>query len=135
MREEFSSPAHLASHCASAPRICILVTACFLLLAGFVLLRRSWILAAAFLARPRGCASALPRQAWNELRSLPNLASTLIESGKLDASAALRWRGRLRGDPLQLPWGTRYEIDLDEVESSAGVTPVTGGLRLTSYQR
>ena len=45
----------------------------------------------------------------------------------------MRWRGRLRGDPLQLPWGTRYEIDLDEVESSAGVTPVTGGLRLTYY--
>ena len=27
----------------------------------------------------------------------------------------------------------RYEIDLDEVESSAGVTPVAGGLRLTYY--
>ena len=51
-----------------------------------------------------------------------NLASSLIESGKLDSSVALRWRGRLRGDPLQLPWGTRYEINLDEVESSAGVT-------------
>ena len=63
----------------------------------------------------------------------PNLAGTLIESGKLDAGTALRWRGRLRSDPLQLPWGMRYEINLDEVESSAGVTPVAGGLRLTYY--
>jgi competence protein ComEC len=45
----------------------------------------------------------------------------------------LRWRGRLRSDPLQLPWGMRFEIDLDEVEASAGVTPVSGGLRLTYY--
>jgi competence protein ComEC len=45
----------------------------------------------------------------------------------------LRWRGRLRSDPLPLPWGTRYEINLDEVETSAGVTPVAGGLRLTYY--
>ena len=36
------------------------------------------------------------------------------------AAHALRWRGRLRSDPLELPWGTRYEIELDEVESSAG---------------
>jgi competence protein ComEC len=58
----------------------------------------------------------------------------LIETGKLDATTALRWRGRLRSDPLQLPWGKRYEIDLDEVESPAGVTPVSGGLRLTYYK-
>src|SRR4029077_14833363 len=63
----------------------------------------------------------------------PNLASTLIESGKLDAETPLRWRGRVRSDPLGLPWGTRYEINLDEVESSAGVTAVAGGLRLTYY--
>src|SRR5258708_28695265 len=62
-----------------------------------------------------------------------NLASALIESGKLDSSAALRWRGRLRADPLALPWGTRYEINLQEVESASGVTPVSGGLRVTSY--
>jgi hypothetical protein len=58
----------------------------------------------------------------------------LIETGKLDATTALRWRGRLRSDPLPLPWGKRYEIDLDEVESSVGVTAVSGGLRLTYYK-
>ena len=63
-----------------------------------------------------------------------NLVSTMIDSGKLDSSVPLRWRGRLRTDPLRLPWGTRYEIELDQVESSGGTTPVSGGLRLTLYQ-
>ena len=39
----------------------------------------------------------------------------------------------MRGDPLRLPWGLRYEINLEEVESAIGVTPVSGGLRLTFY--
>ncbi len=63
-----------------------------------------------------------------------NLASSLIESGTLDSSVALRWRGRLRTDALQLPWGRRYELDLEEVESAGGITPVGGGARLTSYR-
>ncbi len=64
-----------------------------------------------------------------------NLAGTLIESGKLDSGAALPLGGAafLRGDPLLLPWGTRYEINLEQAESSAGVIPVSGGLRLTYY--
>jgi hypothetical protein len=62
-----------------------------------------------------------------------NLASTLIESGKLDASSALRWRGSLRSDPLELPWAILYDIDLDEVEPAANALPVSGGLRLTYY--
>src|SRR5258708_16968809 len=61
------------------------------------------------------------------------LFRSLIEAGKLDSSVALRWRGRLGGDPLAVPWGTRYEINLQEVESAGGVTPVSGGLRVTSY--
>jgi competence protein ComEC len=40
----------------------------------------------------------------------------------------------LRGDPLELPWGARYEINLDEVEASTGAMPVTGGMRLTYYR-
>ena len=97
------------------------------------MLRRNWIFAAAVCAAGAwlllGIAAASLERA-----SIPsNLASNLIESGKLDSATALRWRGRLRSDPLELPWGTRYEINLDEVESAQGVTPVTGGLRLTYY--
>jgi competence protein ComEC len=64
----------------------------------------------------------------------PNLGSSLIERGKIDAETPLRWQGCLRSDPLQLPWGVRYEIELEQVESSAGVMPVSGGLRLTYYR-
>ncbi len=115
-----------------SPRIIIFAALLFLLF-GYIALRRNWILAAALFAA--GAWLSLGMAASHlERASIPsNLASTLIESGKLDAETALRWRGRLRGDPLQLPWGMRYEIDLDEVESSAGVTPVAGGLRLTCY--
>src|SRR5882672_6633547 len=115
-----------------SPRICIFAALLFLLF-GYIVLRRNWILPAALFAA--GVWVLLGVSASNLERASvpPNLASTLIESGKLDAGTALRWRGLLRSDPLQLPWGTRYEINLAEVESSVGVTPVTGGLRLTYY--
>src|SRR5580700_6054503 len=115
-----------------SPRFYIFAALLFLLF-GYALLRRNWILAAALFAA--GAWLSLGMAASNlERASVPvNLASSLIESGKLDAETALRWRGRLRSDPLPLPWGMRYEISLDEVDSSAGITPVAGGLRLTFY--
>jgi competence protein ComEC len=124
----------LAAHSYLTPRF-FLLTAASLLLAGLILLYRNWILSAGLVALLvwvcLGCAVAGLEQI-----SVPsNLASSLIESGKLDSSVALRWRGRLRADPLELPWGTRYEINLDEVESAGSAMPVSGGLRLTSYAR
>src|SRR5579863_2708 len=114
------------------PRYFIFAALLFLLI-GYVLFRQNWILSAALLAA--GAWLSLGMAASNLERTTvpPNLASAMIESGRLDADTALRWRGRLRGDPLQLPWGIRYEINLNEVESSTGVTPVAGGLRLTYY--
>jgi hypothetical protein len=122
----------LAAHLYPAPRL-FLLAAAFLLLFGFFLIYKNWLLPAGIAATVAwlclGCAAA-----GLERISVPaNLASSLIESGKLDSSVALRWRGRLRADPLALPWGTRYEINLDEVESAAGVTRISGGLRVTSY--
>ncbi len=114
------------------PRFCI-VAAFALLLAGCALLRKNWILTAALFAAGAWLSLGMAATNLERVSVSPNLASTLIESGKLDAGTTLRWRGRLRSDPLQLPWGMRYEIDLDEVESSAGVAPVAGGLRLTYY--
>ncbi|MFZ0818767.1 MAG: DNA internalization-related competence protein ComEC/Rec2 [Candidatus Acidiferrales bacterium] len=67
-------------------------------------------------------------------RSLPgNLASTMIEDGRLDASEPLRWRGTLREDPERLPWGTRFEIELQQVTISGNELSVSGGLRATHY--
>jgi Domain of unknown function (DUF4131) len=115
------------------PRVCILA-ALILLLCAYVLLRVNWLWTAAALAAGAWICLGSAAATLERASVSPNLASTLIEAGKLDASAPLRWRGRLRSDPLQLPWGTRYELVLDHVESSAGVTPVTGGLRLTFYR-
>src|SRR6266481_1918577 len=122
----------LAGRLYLTPRLFLLVAAS-LLISGFVLLYKNWPLPAGIVAAAAwlclGCAAA-----GLERISVPgNLASSLIESGKLDSTVALRWRGHLRADPLALPWGARYEINLDEVESASGVTPVSGGLRVTSY--
>lgn len=57
----------------------------------------------------------------------------LIAAGKLDTSDALRWRGRLRDDPVHLPWGYRYEIDLQQVEIAGAYAPISGGLRANLY--
>jgi len=107
--------------------------ALLLLLFGYIVLRRNWILPAALFAAGAWLLLGISAANLERASVPPNLASTLIESGNLDSGTALRWRGRLRGDPLQLPWGTRYEINLDEVESSSGITPVAGGLRLTYF--
>ena len=62
-----------------------------------------------------------------------NHVSRLIASGRITTSATLRWRGRLREDPIALPWGHRYEIDLEEVETAGEMLPVIGGLRANLY--
>ena len=56
-----------------------------------------------------------------------------IAAGTLDLTQPLRWRGRLRSDPLELPWGTRYEVDLSEVQSAGVWTKVQGGLRANCF--
>jgi len=48
----------------------------------------------------------------------------------MDLSVPLRWRGRLREDPIALPWGHRYEIDLEQVEIAGEIIPVSGGRQL-----
>jgi competence protein ComEC len=116
-----------------SPRI-IVIAAILFLLFGYILLRRNWILAAALFSAGAWLSLGMAASHLERATVPPNLAGSLIEFGKLDSSTALRWRGRLRSDPLQLPWGTRYEVNLDEVESSAGVTPVAGGLRLIYYR-
>ena len=62
-----------------------------------------------------------------------NHVTRLAAAGHLDLSGALRWRGRLREDPLTLPWGRRYEIDLEQVEIAGASAPVRGGMRLNLY--
>ncbi len=63
-----------------------------------------------------------------------NHISTLLAEGRLDASEALRWRGRLREDPVRLPWGFRYDVDLEEVEAAGQAMPIGGGLRVSYFR-
>jgi len=115
-----------------SPRV--LVVAIFLLLlSGITTLRSNWVITSVVLAAGAWFALGITACLLERAAVPHNLASTLIESGRLDSTAALRWRGRLRGDPLRVPWGWRYEIGLEQVESSEGITPVSGGLRLTYY--
>lgn len=114
------------------PQVWTIVVACSLL-AGAVLLWRRFAPAALLFAligwfAIGGLAISAQRN------SLPaNHVSKLIASGRIDTDAALRWRGRLRESPQALPWGYRYEIDLDEVETASGTIPIKGGLRANLY--
>jgi competence protein ComEC len=65
----------------------------------------------------------------------PNHVTRLIAAGRLDTSEPLRWRGRLREDPLRLPWGHRYEIALEEVDVGGQAMTIRGGLRASLYGR
>lgn len=116
-----------------APARAFFAAAVVLLIAGCGLLRGR-MLVATWLAGLLAWASLGATAARLEIASVPkNLASAFILSGHLDSSVALRWRGILREDPLPLPWGRRYLIDLDEVEIPSGPVRVAGGLRLTLY--
>lgn len=62
-----------------------------------------------------------------------NSVTALIAQDRLNTSSPFRWRGRLRSDPSERPWGTEYLIDLEGVQTSGANLPVRGGLRLTLY--
>jgi competence protein ComEC len=62
-----------------------------------------------------------------------NHVARLIAAGRLDTAEPLRWQGRLREDPMNLPWGRRYEMNLEQVEIAGSLLPVSGGMRLNLY--
>ena len=43
--------------------------------------------------------------------------SSLVAQHALNLDQPLRWQGTLRLDPLELPWGVRYQLDLQAVQS------------------
>ncbi len=103
------------------------------LLAGILFLRRerlsfAWAVALLAWALLGGAAARL-----EQISVPPNHVASLVAAGKLDLSEALRWRGRLRENPVRLPWGNRYEVDLEEVEVAGRAMPVAGGLRLSYF--
>lgn len=55
----------------------------------------------------------------------------LVDSGRIDLHTPLRWHGKLRDEPVRLPWGYGYEIELANVEYQNTLVPIQGGLRLS----
>src|SRR5260221_1014548 len=53
-----------------------------------------------------------------------------IAAGEIALKTPLRWYGHLRGEPTRLPWGIGMEMELSGVETAAGMTPVSGGMRI-----
>jgi beta-lactamase superfamily II metal-dependent hydrolase len=62
-----------------------------------------------------------------------NHIARLNAAGRGDTGIALRWRPLLREDPLTLPWGQRFEIDLEQVEAAGAALNTSGGLRVNFY--
>src|SRR2546427_9588441 len=58
----------------------------------------------------------------------PNEVTNLAALGQLDLNEPLRWRGILREDALRLPWGLRYDIDLEQVQTAGEGRGLRGGL-------
>jgi len=107
--------------------------AAFAILAGGILIWRQQLFASAL------CALA----AWTALGGLAlgieiaivpaNHITRMLAVNRIDLTEPLRWRGRLREDPLVMPWGRRYEIDIEQVESAGQIIPASGGLRANIY--
>jgi Domain of unknown function (DUF4131) len=128
----FAAGVEISSRWPETVRMWAIASAILILLATAVLWRKRTreVLVIALLAwcSLGGLAGAVERAT-----VAANHVSRLIASGRITTSATLRWRGRLREDPIALPWGHRYEIDLEEVETAGEMLPVIGGLRANLY--
>ena len=114
-----------------AALLCGCAGAAALLPLGRALRARLWIACSCALAAWVALGGAA---ATIEHASVPaNLASTLEDARQINPKEPLRWTGRLRQDPVRLPWGLRYEIGLEQVEVAGAEIPIQGGLRLNYY--
>lgn len=122
----------VATRWQAAPEASLAAAVAALALAGFLLWRTravaAWATALLAWALLGAAASGLERAAVPS-----NHVTRLIAQGRLETAEPLRWRGRLREDPAQFPWGRRYELDLEEVEVAGSPLPVSGGLRANLY--
>jgi competence protein ComEC len=76
-----------------------------------------------------GAASTLQRTA------VPtDIVTALIQQGRIETNQPLRWTGRLRQDPVRLPWGLRYDIELEQVQVGGDSLPVRGGLQAQYFR-
>jgi competence protein ComEC len=100
---------------------------------GWLLLRRGRLWAAWAIALLAWCFVGVAAASCARAAQTANRVDRLVGAGRIDLSEPLRWQGRLRDDPLRLPWGYRYVISLQQVETGGRMIPVSGGLRLNFY--
>ena len=108
---------------------------CFLLFAGILLasLHRlalatiasvlTWILLGVLGA----CIDIQPRA--------PDHIISLLDAARIDLKTPLRWHGKLRDEPVRLPWGSGYELELSNVEYQGKWLTARGGMRLSFTPR
>jgi ComEC/Rec2-related protein len=126
----------VSSRWTASPKFCFAAAGVAILLGGILLWRErvaaAWVLALIGWAALGALAFGIERGAVpaNHITRLMSLASGPVQ---MDTSEPLRWRGRLREDPMTLPWGQRYEIELEQVEVAGASVPVRGGLRANLY--
>ena len=128
----FASGVGIAMRWPSSPRLWA-TAVIFAILSGVIFAWRNyvipaWILVLVAWLAVGGLAFGVERS------TVPrNHITRLLAANRIDLSVPLRWRGRLREDPMALPWGQRYEIDLEQVEAQGESIPVSGGLSLNYY--
>ncbi len=128
----FAAGIGLAHRWPGSLRLSLISAALAILVAGLLLWQRrvaaAWTFALAAWIALGALATGIERSA------VPaNHVTRLLAAGRLDISDPVRWRGRLREDPMALPWGRRYEIDLEQAEEAGEIVPVSGGLRVNLY--
>ncbi len=101
--------------------------------AGWLLVRRRRLWAAWAIALVAWSFVGIAAASCERAAQPANRADRVVDAGRIDLSEPLRWWGRLRDDPLRLPWGYRYVISLQHVEIGGRMIPVSGGLRLNFY--
>jgi len=130
----FAAGIEFATRWPASPKLWAAAAAIAILIGGAIAWRNylvtAWVMALLAWLAVGGFAMSVERAA------VPaNHVMRLIAAGRIDTSEPLRWRGRLREDPLLMPWGRRYEIALEEVGIAGVPTPTSGGLRANLYNR
>jgi competence protein ComEC len=54
-----------------------------------------------------------------------------LAAEQIELKTPVRWLGTLRDEPAHLPWGYGLELELSSVETTQGVLPVHGGMRVS----
>jgi competence protein ComEC len=128
----FAAGIVLGNYAGFFPAVWIALAVVFLL-AALGALRRNFILSAGVFGLAAWIFLGALAASMERVDRPQDNAAAMIASGRLDASEALRWSGRLRADPVRVPGGLRYDVDLEQVQAAGKMIAVSGGLRASLF--